>query len=356
MQRHWFPGGNTARGFHSFYSSIMSREDAQRIIILKGGPGVGKSTFMRRIANLLEENGQRLEYLHCSSDPHSLDGIVCPEIGFAMVDGTSPHMIDPEVPGAADGIINLGAFLDERALAPRKLAIMDIQRNIRACFAQSYRYLGSALPIRDDSSSILRGLMDEKALMHEFEPWLDSITSYRSVTKTGKARSMFASAITPEGCVCHLSTLAVPRIWKIVGEWGSNGHKLLSHMLHAALERGMAVEAMYCPLQPDRLEHLHIPTFGLFITTDNRFHTLSEKAERVIDFDALRLREPTDGERASLNFNAEQFERLIDAASHSLSRAKALHDDLEAEYIGCMNFDGVEKLVQETGNKVLEML
>jgi hypothetical protein len=37
----FFPGGNTAYGFHSFYDNIIEA-DANRIYILKGGPGVGK--------------------------------------------------------------------------------------------------------------------------------------------------------------------------------------------------------------------------------------------------------------------------------------------------------------------------
>lgn len=356
MQRHWFPGGNTARGFHSFYDLILQREEARRIILLKGGPGVGKSTFMRRIAQLLEENGQRVEYLHCSSDPKSLDGVVCREIGFAMLDGTAPHIVDPEVPGAADSILNLGVFLNEQGLSKRKKEIIELQKEIRACFSQGYRYLSSALPLREDSSAILRGLLDEKELMRAFAPWLETVTSYRTVTKPGMARPMFASAITPEGCVCYLSTLALPRIWRIEGAWASNGHQLLSHLRHAALVRGMHVEAMYCPMQPERLEHLHIPTFGLFITTDNKYHTLPEKAERVINFDAFRTRAPNEREADVLRFNGEQFDRMIDAATASLRRAKELHDALEAEYVERMDFEGVERCFEETRQNVMALL
>ena len=48
--RHMFPGGNTYKGFYSYYDYILPQEKANKIIILKGGPGVGKSTFMRHIA------------------------------------------------------------------------------------------------------------------------------------------------------------------------------------------------------------------------------------------------------------------------------------------------------------------
>ena len=44
--RHMFPGGNTSQGFFSYYDYILGQEEANRIICIKGGPGVGKSTFM----------------------------------------------------------------------------------------------------------------------------------------------------------------------------------------------------------------------------------------------------------------------------------------------------------------------
>ncbi len=356
VQRHWFPGGNTARGFHSFFSYILSSEEARRIIILKGGPGVGKSTFMRRMAEMLEERGQIVEYLHCASDSRSLDGVVCRAVGFAMLDGTAPHIVDPEMPGAADSILNLGVFLDEEGLTRRKALIRKLLNEISGCFNQAYRYLAAALPLRDNTSAVLRGLTDEEALMRAFSPWLETVIAYRTPTKPGRARMMFASAISPEGCVNYLETLAMPRVWRITGAWGTDGHKLLSHLRHAALLRGMDVEAMYCPLQPDRLEHLFIPTFGLMVTTENRYHSLPGPAERTISFDEVRAREPNALERDTLQFNSEQFDLLVNAACASIARAKALHDELEEEYVQRMDFDALEHCFQETSQKVLELL
>ena len=90
--RHMFPGGNTSRGFFSYYSHILSQEAARRIFVIKGGPGVGKSTFMKKIGSELLERGYDIEFMHCSSDNNSLDGLVIPELGIAMIDGTAPHV------------------------------------------------------------------------------------------------------------------------------------------------------------------------------------------------------------------------------------------------------------------------
>lgn len=86
-----FPGGNTSKGFFSYYDFIIEK-DANRIFVIKGGPGVGKSSMMKKVAKELLEKGYDVEYHHCSSDNNSIDGIVIPKLKVAMIDGTAPHV------------------------------------------------------------------------------------------------------------------------------------------------------------------------------------------------------------------------------------------------------------------------
>ena len=44
----FYLGANSPSGFHSLYDQLIDPEEAQRIYILKGGPGCGKSSLMRR--------------------------------------------------------------------------------------------------------------------------------------------------------------------------------------------------------------------------------------------------------------------------------------------------------------------
>ena len=65
--RKMFPGSNSAYGFYSFYDQIIE-DNATRIFVIKGGPGVGKSTFMKNIARELIERGCNAEFHCCSAD------------------------------------------------------------------------------------------------------------------------------------------------------------------------------------------------------------------------------------------------------------------------------------------------
>lgn len=89
----FFLGANAPTGFYSLYDQLLDRDEARRVYILKGGPGSGKSTLMGRTAHLLAQSGQRVEYIHCSGDPDSLDAVIFPALGAAIVDGTAPHVV-----------------------------------------------------------------------------------------------------------------------------------------------------------------------------------------------------------------------------------------------------------------------
>ena len=93
---HFFAGANSGDGFQNLFSEIVDLEDTYDLMVLKGGPGVGKATFMREIGRSMEEAGTPVEYLWCSGDPDSLDGVVLPELRCAVVDGTSPHGTAPK--------------------------------------------------------------------------------------------------------------------------------------------------------------------------------------------------------------------------------------------------------------------
>ena len=91
----YFLGANSPTGFYSLYPELIQPERARTIYILKGGPGCGKSTLMRRVGARMEEEGLDTEYILCSGDPDSLDALLLPQLGVALVDGTAPHGMAP---------------------------------------------------------------------------------------------------------------------------------------------------------------------------------------------------------------------------------------------------------------------
>ncbi|MBR1660034.1 MAG: hypothetical protein IJ705_06935 [Oscillospiraceae bacterium] len=89
----FFLGANSREGFRSLYDAFTADVAAAGgfLRVIKGGPGCGKSTFMKRIGAAAEQAGLPVEYVLCSGDPDSLDAVWLPSLGVAYVDGTAPH-------------------------------------------------------------------------------------------------------------------------------------------------------------------------------------------------------------------------------------------------------------------------
>jgi nucleoside-triphosphatase THEP1 len=88
-KRSYFASANGSQGFVSLFDYVL--KDAERVYIIKGGPGCGKSTFMKKVGEALLEDGFSVDFVYCSSDKDSLDAIVVNDIKFVIVDGTAPH-------------------------------------------------------------------------------------------------------------------------------------------------------------------------------------------------------------------------------------------------------------------------
>ena len=192
---HFLAGGNTAQGFYSCFDFILPKERQKRMYYIKGGPGVGKSTLMKRFAKAAEEQGLEVEYFHCSSDPDSLDGVSLPALGVGMMDGTAPHIYDPVIPGARDTLISLGDFLDEKALLPYVREIEKVQKQISAKFARCYRYLAASEQVQKAAPLAVENAAKARRLAEEW-------TAHMPLRGgTGTVRRLFASAFTPKGQV-----------------------------------------------------------------------------------------------------------------------------------------------------------
>lgn len=76
------------------YINVLTKTVGKRYFI-KGRPGTGKSTFLKKIAEYALNRGFDAEIYHCSFDPGSLDMIILRELDLCLFDSTSPHEYFP---------------------------------------------------------------------------------------------------------------------------------------------------------------------------------------------------------------------------------------------------------------------
>lgn len=336
MNRDYFLGGNTSRGFFSYYDYLADGSEINKIYIIKGGPGTGKSTTMKRVAKWGEDKGFDVDYIHCSSDPGSLDGVVIKQAGVAMVDGTSPHTVDPKNAGAVETILNMGEFWDEAAIMANKSEIMRCNREISSYFRKAYNFLEAA-------GSIYRNCclpIQENKVKEKVEEIINDIPSPSEKNK-GKVRKLFADAVTPEGIVSYTDGLCKGKRIVLKSEIYGGAKDMTKCLSQKLAQKGYDTELFYSPLDPaDGIRHIVLPTENICILTSDIMSPVSEKDAVVVDTDEM-----VESEKTGTDFLRSRLLviSIVGQAVKTISCAKKLHDKLESFYIPNIDFGAMEQ-------------
>ena len=158
--RHYFLGANTGGGFVSVYDEFCPPECGVFLWVLKGGPGCGKSSFMKKIGKAAEDAGLDVEYVLCSADPDSLDGVLIPTWHVGYADGTSPHGLEVALPAASGAYVDLGQFYDVAALRPKREVLADLTEKYRAQYVIAYKALAEAKRLHDELEAVYNPHVD----------------------------------------------------------------------------------------------------------------------------------------------------------------------------------------------------
>jgi Cdc6-like AAA superfamily ATPase len=352
-----FPGGNTAQGFYSFYDYLPYETD--QVFIIKGGPGTGKSTFMKKIGETMIEKKFDIEYHWCSSDNNSLDGLVIKELKVAFLDGTAPHLVDPKNPGAIDEIINLGRYWDRKLLQKHKTEIKKLNNQIWDQFQDAYDYLAIAKLTHDEWKSYYIKAMDFQQANYKANKLINDILGSKPITKqSGKIRRLFASALTPQGPVNYLDNITkhIKNRYIIKGKPGTGKATLNQKVADATLERGYDVHFYHCSFDPENIDTVIIPELSIALIDGTPPHTLEpkRKGDKVINMSEAVNQKIINKFQPDILDVKERYNQLISKAISKISNAKNLHDDLENYYIEAMDFEAIDKLREEIITKLLE--
>ena len=350
--REMFAGGNTSLGFYSFFEYIIG-DDARNVFLLKGGPGTGKSVFMKEISKAVMEAGYESELFYCSSDRESLDGAAFPQLGVALIDATAPHVQEPRLPGCRDELINLGDFWDRQGIVQHRKAIEDGSSENRLWFQSAFCYLRAAYAVEENIVIWNRSRIPEEAIFKVGSHLLNCIfKNYRQstpVSRRGRVRHLFASAITPQGQVSFVENLAgsLSNRYILVGPPGAGKSEVLQRIIRSASETGIDVEAFHYPLNPEEIEHVLLPELQTAIVSATEAHPLTDLEGYGIDLTQDRLRENRFSEDYALR------ETLIHEAVRMLGKAKNVHDELERYYASQMDFTALSELKNAILKRVL---
>lgn len=332
-----YPGSNTTEGFYSFYKSGLNT--MERIFVLKGGPGTGKSTLMKKIAYNLTERGYDVEMWQCSSDNDSIDGVIVPVLKIAVVDGTAPHVVDPMYPGAVDEIINLGDHWNREMLHESKAEIIRLTSAISASFNEAYEKLAEYKKIYDEFA--VKNTVGEKRITSYANDVIGEIFS----EDLAKVSHFFASAVTPNGWTGYNQELCANVKKRFV--IGSNNRYDVDLFLHkieeAAILRGHDIDIYHSTFAPQCYEMLVLPKIGLAVV-DGLVPDLEPLESDILV------------ELAEFDDDVHPWDEKLESAVACIAKAKSLHNDLEEYYVKAMNFEEVDAVCKKVFAEIWRMV
>jgi hypothetical protein len=355
--KNFYAGSNSSQGFYSLYDQVV--KDLDRLYILKGGPGTGKSTFMRKIGLVMMDKGFDLEYLHCSSDNKSLDGIIIPYLNVGIVDGTAPHIIEPKYPGVVEKVIDLGAYRNDAFLSQYKNIIISLTKDIEINFNAAYSTMQEAKKIHLKKEEIYVEAMSFEKADHITQDLIRSIFSIPfEQDNNPKVTRKFFGASTPKGAINFIDNITedMTRRFIIKGRPGSGKSTLMKKIGSHAESKGLSVEYFPCAFDPQSLDMVIIPSLSVAVVDGTAPHIVDPYRLNDVVVDMFRLCMDTsveDVHSEAINSLNTSYKNKMTLATNFLSEAKRLHDRLEEFYQQSMDFEKVDKRREEVLEEIL---
>ena len=329
MKEIYFASANGYRGFRSYFNEVFSEEGLDKLFILKGGPGTGKSTLMKRLAEHFSGITDRCELILCSSDKDSLDGVILTKRDkrVAMIDGTAPHMMDTKFPGAVSEIINLGEGWDSGALTLRKSEILSLTEKKAELYKEGYEALRLAGYIKHRILSIVRRHFDKKRAEISARILLSE-----NEAVTAKSGVKLLSSFSKIGSF-SLPLTGEDNEIRIYGKHYS-AEIYLSLLKNYAEPRGLIKTVIPSSLDEDM-------TMG--IITKGRAYVIGSDGICAEEF----LSDPTPEETEEISKLEDMHEGILSLAARYFSGASERHFLLEDIYSTYMNYEANDKKLED---------
>lgn len=341
-----FAAANSGRGFYSFYDEIFGNEKIERRYLIKGGPGTGKSSFMRRVAHVCSDNGHNVAYYCCSSDPASLDAVII-DGRIAIIDSTAPHVLEPTLTGVRDEIINLGVFWNSDELFKHKGKVESASREKGNAYSGAYRFLESALALDVRSRELISPFIDtEKMRKSAARMLLQVPRGDRYTLNVGLRASIGMSG----RCNADYYEKNAKKIY-VIDDYLCGAGWFLSAIAEEAVTRNVGVTVSYDPLNISVPDAIMIENDGTAFISGNVDPDFVEKIAGHINmkrFVRTKLLVGKTGKvvKSELRYVGRVRESLIDSATECLSRAGEVHFELEHIYGKCMDFDAESRFCE----------
>ena len=336
-ERIYFAAANSFYGFKSNFDKVFSPLRLDKLYVLKGGPGTGKSTLMRSIADFFDGSAKIIKFF-CSSDTRSLDGVLIEKNGVTVgvADGTSPHVIEPRFPGAVEEIVNLGEGFNYRSMMNSRDEILDLSQKKGRVYEKAYESLKNAGAIRGVIDSILSNNDIYKTAEGVALALIQGENNGQNVVANS---SFYISAFSKDGYTTMPLLKAGKEMISIVGD-GVSEYVVMRELHEKLREMGASKCVFTSPLSDDMIDA---------VETESRVYTVSK--ENDSGYDARSLLGCVKGYSGL----KESYDIMLNDATEAFKIASKYHFALEEIYSRNMTFKSNEDKISDIKNEITEL-
>lgn len=337
-QREYYAAANGYSGFRSYFDEVFDAKKMLGIYILKGGPGTGKSTLMKKVLKHFCEMGYTADAVYCSSDPSSLDGVII-DGRVAILDGTAPHERDTKLPGALDEIINLGEAWDTKELKNKRPQIEKLNKAKKQNYNSAYKYLSFSGIIHDYKLELLSQSFDFDSAEKRACELIKELKKEKV-----SPEKILISSFSKEGLSRRsLSGFNVKKLYSVNGNFGEE--ELFLNVLRKLSVGNYPLTIIPSPLSDNITEGVYFKNEGLM------FLSGAEGRETV---DASQFLEKDLSEEIEfLNKNEASY---LEKSKLHFKKASEFHFLLEDIYRESMDFQKNDEVFLKLLEKITKLL
>ncbi len=338
----YFAASNSAKGFFSYYPTCFDSTRVKRLYAVKGGPGTGKSRFLREVAHSGENAGWLCEYIYCSSDADSLDGIILTkdENCIALLDATAPHVYEPTHPGVREEIINLGVFWNGELLASRADEIEALTAQKSAAYRRAYRYLCGVGNMTETEDELVAPYIRRDAIGAFAEKLLGDVESENAFSMS----PALMRSVGMRGEVGFDTYFAKAKKIVLISDCHGSAAVLMEALGRLISQKKLAVRISHDPICSEKIDGLFLLKSGLsFAVCKEEECAYPHKTVSMRRFVTTSKMKPI---RDELNYAKRVRRAMLDGAIESLEEVRNVHFLIENIYSSAMNFTAKETFTQ----------
>ncbi|HWP95370.1 MAG TPA: hypothetical protein VN426_00820 [Syntrophomonadaceae bacterium] len=345
--RYLLTGSYTRQGYYSFVPELL--DGMQKLWIVTGPVGSGKSYFIRTLGEDLANRGFEVEFWLSAVESGSVEGVHLPQVKAAIVNGSLLQPGDNSYPDINGEVVELSRGLKEEENRNWEQETRSIVEDLQEHNRQARYLIHEAVELENLRNMSFAQNLDPDRL----EVLVDDIEHALFKPEPGE-RHFFGLALTVDGMVNYLqeATRDCRSRYILQGPADCGQEQVMQKMADKAAALGYHREYFYRALDPQRPCMLLIRELQAAVIDAGLLPLANQPGDVIIDM-RRNLTKTSDSWDNGEGYLYGGVDVLLIQAQMELEEIYRLHRTLKRVRSGAIDFEWVDNKRQEIVRKII---